>query len=68
MRGGAFQFQPVVLAKRCVAPIRKESMMTLKWIAEGLQMGSRIYVSNLLQAQARSAPNPKRRRSVKSED
>ena len=42
--------------------------MTLKWIPKRLQMGSRIYVSNLLQAQARSAPSPKRRRSVKRED
>ena len=29
-------------------PLRSETIMTLRWIANRLQMGSRMYVSNLL--------------------
>ena len=36
----------VMLARR----LREETTMSLKWIAKRLQMGSRTYVSNLLNA------------------
>ena len=36
--------------------LRKESTMSLKWIAERLQMGSWTYVSNLLNAKSNTQP------------
>ena len=39
----------VAVAKR----LRKETTMTLKWIAERLQMGSWTYVLNLLASEKR---------------
>ena len=35
---------------------RKESTMSLKWIAQRLQMGSWTYVSNLLNARSNTQP------------
>ena len=42
----------VRLARR----LRQETTMSLKWIAERLQMGSWTYVSNLLNEQPQTAP------------
>ena len=36
--------------------LRKESTVSLKWIAERLQMGSWTYVSNLLNAKSNTQP------------
>jgi len=47
---------------RIAEQLRRETTMTLAWIARRLQMGSWTYVSNLLHHQT------KKRRSVKSED
>ena len=38
---------------RLAARLRKETTMSLKWIAEQLEMGSGTYVSDLLVAQRR---------------
>ena len=53
---------------RLAGLLRKETTMTLKWIAERLHMGSWTYVSNLLQAKAQSGNRGRGRRSVNSED
>ena len=51
-RSAEFLRAKVALAKR----LRQETTMSLKWIAQRLQMGSWTYVANLLNAKA-SRPN-----------
>lgn len=49
--------------------VRKETTMTLAWIAQRLQMGVWTHVSNLLRAKERTgAETARKRTSVKSED
>jgi len=47
-------YEKVAIARR----LRQESTMSLKWIAQRLQMGSWTYVSNLLGASSKPPPQP----------
>jgi len=53
---------------RIARRLRQETTLTLKWIAERLQMGGWTYVSNLVNGHGPGAKPSRQRRSIKSED